>query len=781
MKTRSPFPRRSHAVRMVLGAAMAGSLCAADMSPDQRAFFESKIRPVLVKQCYECHSASAKKIGGKLLLDSPGEMFGGGESGPALVPGKPDESLIIQAIRYAEGQEMPPKKRLPAAVVNDFVTWVKMGAPDPRTDAPKTAKKEPTTDKAALWSFQPVMNPPPPPVKAKAWPRDPMDHFVLAKMESAGLSPTKDATAGVLVRRLYFDLTGLPPSAEEVRAFGADHAKHGQLAVERLTDSLLASPHFGERWGRHWLDVARFAESNGNDGLSRNPSFPHAWRYRDYVIRAFNEDVPYDRFITEQIAGDLLPADSPVQRDRQLIATGFLAIGSKPAKAMNDNFEMDVVADQIGAVGSGIMGLSVACARCHDHKHDPITAREYYALAGIFKSTETMWGAAAHEALTAPQTPLHELQAAPKIPPPAEDPTPSKAPRKKPAKPAFPHPPGTPLAMGAREAKVIADCKLNIDGESKKLGASIPRGFLTACGAADAQLDATQSGRLQLAQWLTRAEHPQTARVMVNRIWQHLFGNGLVRTSDDFGVYGDRPSHPELLDHLATRFVKDGWSVKRLIRAIVLSRTYQLASECDERTRDADPDNTLLARHDRRRLDAEALRDAMLSASGELDARPGEGSLIQHHDFLINEMGDLHRPINHRSVYLLMLRNSMPPELTPFNLPSGTAVTGKRDITTLPTQALYLLNSPFVIDQSKRLAARLLQSSSDDTGIIRDAYRRAFSREADENEIQRATEFLHNTDAAFASANLSKDTRRQTVWAAFCQALLSSNELRYVD
>ena len=781
MKTRSPFPRRSHAVRMVLGAAMAGSLCAADMSPDQRAFFESKIRPVLVKQCYECHSASAKKIGGKLLLDSPGEMFGGGESGPALVPGKPDESLIIQAIRYAEGQEMPPKKRLPAAVVNDFVTWVKMGAPDPRTDAPKTAKKEPTTDKAALWSFQPVMNPPPPPVKAKAWPRDPMDHFVLAKMESAGLSPTKDATAGVLVRRLYFDLTGLPPSAEEVRAFGADHAKHGQLAVERLTDSLLASPHFGERWGRHWLDVARFAESNGNDGLSRNPSFPHAWRYRDYVIRAFNEDVPYDRFITEQIAGDLLPADSPVQRDRQLIATGFLAIGSKPAKAMNDNFEMDVIADQIGAVGSGIMGLSVACARCHDHKHDPITAREYYALAGIFKSTETMWGAAAHEALTAPQTPLHELQAAPKIPPPAEDPTPSKAPRKKPAKPAFPHPPGTPLAMGAREAKVIADCKLNIDGESKKLGASIPRGFLTACGAADAQLDATQSGRLQLAQWLTRAEHPQTARVMVNRIWQHLFGNGLVRTSDDFGVYGDRPSHPELLDHLATRFVKDGWSVKRLIRAIVLSRTYQLASECDERTRDADPDNTLLARHDRRRLDAEALRDAMLSASGELDARPGEGSLIQHHDFLINEMGDLHRPINHRSVYLLMLRNSMPPELTPFNLPSGTAVTGKRDITTLPTQALYLLNSPFVIDQSKRLAARLLQSSSDDTGIIRDAYRRAFSREADENEIQRATEFLHNTDAAFASANLSKDTRRQTVWAAFCQALLSSNELRYVD
>jgi hypothetical protein len=583
------------------------------------------------------------------------------------------------------------------------------------------------------------------------------------------------------VRRLYFDLTGLPPSAEEVRTFVADFAKDGQRAVERLTDALLASPHFGERWGRHWLDVARFAESNGNDGLSRNPSFPHAWRYRDYVIRAFNENVPYDRFITEQIAGDLLPADSPAQRDRQLIATGFLAIGAKPAKAMNENFEMDVVADQIGAVGSGIMGLSVACARCHDHKHDPIPTRDYYALAGIFKSTETLWGAAAHEALTAPQTPLHELQAAPKITSPAVPLTPVKAPRKKPAKPAFPHPPGTPLAMGAREAKVIADCKLNIDGESKKLGASIPRGFVAACGATDAPIDAKQSGRLQLARWLTRSEHPQTARVMVNRIWLHLFGQGLVRTPDDFGVYGDRPSHPELLDHLATRFVKEGWSLKRLIRAIVLSRTYQLASDCDERTRDADPDNTLLARHDRRRLDAEALRDAMLAASGELDLRPGEGSLIQHHDLLINEMGDLHRPSNHRSVYLLMLRNSMPPELTPFNLPAGTAVAGKRDITTLPTQALYLLNSPFVIEQSKRLAARLLQSSSDDTGIIRDGYQRTFAREPDENEIRRATEFLRETDASFAAANLSKETRRQTVWASFCQAMLSSNELRYVD
>ncbi len=754
------------------------------MSPEQRAFFESKIRPVMVKHCYECHSAGAKKIGGKLLLDTPAEMFSGGESGPSVIPGKPDESLIVQALRY-DGIEMPPKKRLPDMVVNDFVTWVRMGAPDPRVNAPVAAKKGAVTaDKAALWSFRPVVNPTPPAVRAKDWPREPMDAFVLAKIEAAGLLPAKDASASVLVRRIYFDLTGLPPNFEEVRAFENAHAANARSAVEKLTDMLLASPQFGERWGRHWLDVARYGESNGNDGLSRNPSFPHAWRYRDYVIQSFNDDVPYDRFITEQIAGDLLPAESPAQRDRQLVATGFLAIGSKPAKAMNDNFDMDVVADQIGVVGSGIMGLSVGCARCHDHKHDPIPMRDYYALAGIFKSTETLWGAAAFEGLTAPQTPLHELQAAAKsTPPPASElPKPVKESKRKPAKPAFPYPPGAPLAMGLREAKTIADCKLNIDGESKKTGPAIPRGFLTACGTVDEALAVTpqQSGRLQLAQWLTSSNHPQTARVMVNRVWLHLFGHGLVRTPDDFGVYGDRPSHAELLDHLASRFVAEKWSVKRLIRTIVLSRTYQLASECDERTRDADPDNTLLARHERRRLDAEALRDTMLAASGELDLQPGQGSLIQHQELLINEMGNLHRPSRHRSVYLLMVRNSMPPELTAFNLPDGTAVTGQRDITTLPTQALYLLNSGFLVEQSQRFAERLLATSSGEQEIVQTAYRRAFSREPQPPEIVSAREFLRDT-SAMLPRELNAEARRTATWAAFCQALLASNELRYID
>ncbi len=732
---------------------------AADMTPDQRAFFESKIRPVLVKQCYECHSQGAKKLGGKLLLDAPSEMIVGGESGPSLIPGKPDESLIVQAVRY-DGLEMPPKKRLPDHVVNDFAEWVKMGAPDPRADLPKTAQRAP---QEPLWSLKPVADPRPPKVQNTAWPLESLDAFILAKIEEKGLQPSPDAEKAVLKRRLSFDLIGLPPSDLSDTSDLSDYV-----------DSLLSSPHFGEKWGRHWMDVARYAESNGNDGLSRNPSFPHAWRYRDYVIRAFNEDLPYDRFITEQLAGDLLPADSPEQRDRQLIATGLLALGAKPAKAMNDNFEMDIVADQINVIGSGILGLSVGCARCHDHKTDPIPTRDYYALAGIFKSSETMWGAAAHQGLTAPQTPLHELKAAAKVTTRAEVEAIIKAnpPHRPPAKPSFKYAAEMPLAMGMSEAKKIEDCKLNIDGESKKLGADIPRGFLSACGGG-ALTDMKQSGRLELAKWLASPQHPLTARVIVNRVWLHLFGEGLVPTPDDFGVSGERPTHPELLDHLATRFMREGWSVKKLIRSIVLSRTYQLATQSGEAP--------LFSHHQRRRLDAETIRDAMLVATGDLNPQPASGSLIQHRDVLINELPPLHQPSTHRSVYLLMLRNSMPPELTPFNLPDATTITGRRDSSTLATQPLYLLNNAFIVDQSRRFAALLQKSATDDTKRIQIAYRRALGRDARDAEVHRTRDFLREADSMLVSTQNDENKRRSDAWAAFCQALLASNELRYVD
>lgn len=772
-----------HTILLVVATLTLCQACACEadeqkLSADNLHFFESKIRPALIKHCYECHSAESKEVGGKLLLDSREGLLQGGEAGTVLVAGQPDASLLIQAMRY-NGIEMPPNGRLPEAVINDFAEWVARGAPDPRTtDA--IAKEAAAHDAEALWAFEPAKNPPIPDVNNDAWLRDPLDSFVLAKIEAAGLKPNQDAVPQTLARRLYVDLTGLPPSFEDVETFVAAHEQQREKATEELVDRLLASPQFGQRWGRHWLDVARYGESNGNDGLGRNPTFPHAWRYRDYVIEAFNSDTPYDRFLVEQIAGDLLTAENDAERDRNLIATGFLAMAAKPAKAMNDNFDMDIVADQIDVIGSGVMGISVACARCHDHKFDPVPTRDYYAIAGIFTSTETMWGTAANEGLTAPKTDLHVLKAAAHVPPPEDfvetvlvlesnTGIPKAIPKSK-------WPVGTPLAMGVRDSKKPADCKLNIKGEAKKLGDAVPRGFLKACRFESANIPAInpqQSGRLELAQWLTQGDHPLTARVMVNRIWQHLFGEGLVRTPNDFGVYGERPTHPELLDHLAIRFVSEHWSMKTMIRNIVLSRTYQLSSDADETLLQSDAANVLLTRHVRRRMDAETLRDSILKASGQLDLTPADGSIVRHRDILVNLAGNLHEPSNHRSVYLCYLRSSPPPELAAFDLPDFTAVIGKRDVSTVPNQALHLYNNPFVIEQSQHLATVVTKATVDNNDRIQLAWQQALGRNATPDELQQADEFLRLT--------LNELGSEERAWASLCQALLVTNEFRYVD
>jgi len=755
--------------------------CEPDITSSQRTFFETKIRPILAEHCYECHAVGAEKIGGKLLLDSPESLRRGGESGPALVPGDPGQSLLIQALRY-EDLEMPPEKPLPEAVTRDFITWIEMGAPDPRSASAGTETVQLDEEASAPphWSLRAVRSPDFPEVEHADWPRDPLDRFVLARMEAAGLHPAPDAEPRVLIRRLSYDLIGLPPTGEEVDAFAAAYRRSGREAVARLVDRLLASPHFGERWGRHWLDVARYAESNGNDGLSRNPTFPHAWRYRDYVIAALNADVPYDRFLTEQIAGDLLPAETPGQRDRHLIATGFLALGAKPAKAMNKNFAMDVVADQIDVVGTGILGLSVGCARCHDHKFDPIPTRDYYALAGIFTSTETMWGLAANEKLTAPKTDLHILQAAPQVPPPDDFVETvlvleSNTGKPKPV-PEPPWEPGTQLAMGARDREKPGPCKLNIKGSAQKIGPEIPRGFLSAVPLKNPpEIEPGRSGRLALARWLTAPDHPLTARVFVNRIWHHLFGRGIVATPDDFGIYGERPTHPDLLDHLSKRFIgENGWSLKETVRDIVLSRTYQLSSRGTELHESRDPENRWLARHSLRRLDAESLRDGMLQASGELELAPADGSLIRHRDILVNLANNLHVPSRHRSIYLCYLRNSPPPSLAAFDLPRFTGVTGKRDVSTVPAQALYLFNNPFVIEQAQRFAQRLTrEESASPSARIRLAYQRALQREPLAGEVRAAGQLLETLTRELGSP--------EQAWAAFCQSLLASNEFRYVD
>ena len=763
---------------------LAGShVLAADITPAQRNFFETKIRPVLSKECFECHASKAKKIGGKLLLDTAAGLKKGGESGSPMVAGKPEDSLIVHALKWQDDLEMPPENPLPEAVIADFIHWIEMGAqvpPDAKAKKNASSETQPVRvyEPGDLWSFQAIQNPAPPIAEGGMWSRTPIDRFAFEKMSEQGLKPAADASPRVLMRRLYVDLIGLPPSFEEMETFEAAFESDAPLATALLVDGLLASPHFGERWGRHWLDVARYAESNGNDGLSRNASFPNAWRYRDYVIDSFNRDTPYNQFLTEQIAGDLLEADSDAERDRFLVATGFLALGAKPATAMNTNFAMDVVADQIDVIGSGILGLSVACARCHDHKFDPIPTRDYYAMAGFFTSSETLWGIAANEKLTAPPTPLHVLKTPPNVPAPPEalklmEETEALEMRNYPRpKKEHTYAPGTPVAMGVRDRKAPANCKINLKGDAKKLGEAVPRGFLTACeneALRDISIPPEQSGRRQLAEWIVHPKHPQTARVMVNRIWAHLFGRGLVGTPDDFGVYGEKPTHPELLDYLATKFVTehDG-SVKAMIRSIVLSRTYQLDSRSTSEAIRSDPDNRWLARHLRRRMDAETLRDSVLKASGDLNPEPAEGSPIRHLELLVNRAPDLHKPSNHRSIYLCMLRNSQPKELAAFDLPDSLKVAGKRNETMLPSQSLFLLNSDFVIAQAEIFASSL-DARSEVDARIQTIWKRALNRAPTPTELSDARSLVETMQP------------RSQAWSVLCQALLATNEFRYVD
>ncbi|MCA9268775.1 MAG: DUF1549 domain-containing protein, partial [Planctomycetales bacterium] len=614
---------------------------AAAAEPADRAgrdFFESKIRPVLVKQCYQCHSATAEKIKGGLVVDTAEGLINGGETGAAVVPGEPGESLLINAIKH-EDFEMPPGKRLPDSVIADFERWIKMGAPDPRkskTPGPVGGPAWTADPEAAqsYWAYQPPQRTSPPKVKNTAWPHGPIDAIVLKELESAGLAPVADADARTLMRRLYFDLIGLPPSAEEAEEFLAAAAKNRDAAVANLVDKLLASPQFGERWGRHWLDIARYAESNGNVD---NNLFPYAWRYRDYVIDAFNSDKPYDQFVTEQLAGDLLESDNVDQRNRNLIATGFLALTSKPRAQNNPDFQMDLVADQIEVATASLMGLTVGCARCHDHKFDPIPQTDYYALAGFFTSSEMLYGTTTQNgkktgvkpkvlelatdspdeapadaeaskrlaALEAKRDRLTDQQQSlqRKIKTAKQSGDAAKDVRqqyqtvreelaeveKQIAELGTKVPKGSgAFAMGMRDGRV-ADCTLCIRGESEKRGPAVPRGFPTVIRTADAPaVPAEASGRLELAQWMTSPDHPLTSRVMANRIWQHLMGRGVVPSVDNFGKLGEAPSNQALIDHLAVEFVSGGWSVKGLIRQIALSRTYQLSSDYDAKAYDKD-------------------------------------------------------------------------------------------------------------------------------------------------------------------------------------------------
>ncbi len=725
--------RLSAVLGLLLLGALAGWVQAAQERPasaEETAFFEKKIRPVLVQNCYKCHSAQSEKIKGGLVLDTRDGVRKGGETGPAVIPGD-NNSLLLKAIRH-QGELKMPAKKLADEVIADFERWVRNGAADPRDGAAQVVKQEIDVEKGRhYWAFQPPAKSAPPAVKATTWPRSDIDRFVLAGLEARGLKPVGDADPHTLIRRLYFDLIGLPPTPEEVEAFVKEWQAKPQAAFEAVVERLLASPHFGERWGRHWLDVVRFAESTG---LQVNFAYPNAWRYRDYVIAAFNSDKPYDRFLKEQLAGDLLPADSDRQKAELLIATGFLAIGTKQLNERNrQQFLLDVADEQIDATFQAFQGLTAACARCHDHKFDPIPQKDYYALSGIFRSTETCYGTVQLIQNAQPAS-LLTLPSGAGVPV-AVEPLPQEARERlqKQRDEAFKElrgmtmqerqnnlmkalrlriemqraearlssfeSNGTPKlqAMGVRDRFYTTDSKLYVRGELDKPGETVPRGF--------PQVLTTQqpvvkdgSGRRELAEFLASRDNPLTARVMVNRIWLHLLGRGIVVTPDNFGAAGQKPSNQALLDSLAVSFMDNGWSIKKTIRQIVLSRVYQLGSNRDPASYEIDPDNALAWRQSRRRLDAEAVRDSILAVSGQLDTKPPLGSVVARvgegpAGFARFLLADSNR-IRARSVYLPVIRDQVPEALALFDFAEPSLVTGERASTTIPAQALFLLNSP---------------------------------------------------------------------------------------
>lgn len=786
--------------------------------------FESKIRPVLIEHCYECHSIESGKAKGGLRLDDREAVLRGGDSGPALLPGKPEESLLLAAIRHSDPDlEMPPRKeRLSETILMDFEQWIRDGAVDPRESSNGKGGKtgDDFESRRLHWSFRPVAAPEVPRPKRADWAYNDIDRFVLATLEKNGLEPSPDADPEVLRRRLSFDLTGLPPGDPQ----NGDLSSH----IERL----LASPAYGQRWARHWLDVVRFAESNGKEA---NLIHPHAWRYRDYVIDAFDRDLPYDRFLTEQLAGDLLPAGNDAERARLLIATGFLAMGPKSLAEQNPaQFAADVADEQIDALSRAFLATSLACARCHDHKADPVTMTDYYALAGILKSTDTRYGTwvdsesnRGGKLIRLPELP-GQLIPNRSIPPAELDKLRSQlaqleadetAGREKGEKMRregvdmqsqfnemlrealrilWTRGPivgkletvddegrALPLAMGALEAGEKIDSPRYERGELAHPAEIVPRAIPALYGLeTEGVVPKEASGRLELAKWITDPRHPLTARVMVNRVWSHLFGAGLVETVDDFGRTGAAPSHPELLDYLAARFVAERWSVKGLIREIVTSRTYQQASTWREEAFLKDPDNRLLWRQSKRRLDAEAMRDAMLAASGELDLSPRPGSLVAELDVQSAPMIAFNKKVPedldgsmHRSVYLPVMRDQLPDVLRQFDFAEPSLVTGKRDVTNVPPQALYLMNSDFVRARAAALARRVMEESEDDGEWIHAAYQRCLNRAPDDEESHLIREFLdapvsENTDAAKEKAKRLQD---------LCQALLASADFRILD
>lgn len=893
-------------------------------------FFERQVRPLLVEKCFSCHAGAQRK--GKLSLDSHEGLMTGGESGPAVVPGEPDKSRLIEAVNYNGGIQMPPDGRLSDREIGVLKQWVSLGIPWPKGEAVATIRGDGTvTEKdRQFWSFQPIRESPLPTVRRTDWPREALDYFVLHRLETEGIEPVAEADRRTLIRRAAFDLIGLPPTESEINAFVSDERPD---AYERLLDRLLDRPEYGERWARHWLDVARYGEDQAHTFQAR--LYPSGYRYRDWVVNSFNRDLPIDQFLAQQIAGDLMPGDDRASR---LPALGFFALGPVyyadagcAPKAKADEYD-----DRIDTLCRGILGLTVSCARCHDHKFDPITMKDYYALAGIFASTEyfeaplvpadvvktyddamstvkqaeqqhkdaestalrerseslvpdvaryltTAWlvlnrrksdpafkvtmaledqrlagtrleefvvdqwlrflasdEGKKHPLLSAWRAIVSQQDAALDLPAEVAEfetmrcvaseverqlleavstrreamaRSPKGEPKRKDAgipgeisnllktfvdngnaPLAIPKdradkvlseetkqslaalkqavddrkqavPPKYPVAHSLSEGKPT-NSRIHLRGNVKDLGDEAPRRFLEVISPAATPF--TQgSGRGELAQAIVSSDNPLTARVFVNRVWRHHFGRGIVGTPSNFGLLGERPTHPELLDVLAARFMASGWSLKQLHREIMLSSTYRLSSSHHPQGQERDPGNRLLWRMNRRRLDFESWRDAMLFVADGLDPALGGPS--------VNLAAGNNR---RRTLYAAVSRHELNPTLRLFDFPDANLTSESRAVTTVPMQQLFVLNSDFMVGQARSLFRRLEQEKlPDDDARITRLYGWVFGRSPSERELQRAREFMNAPLPQGVSAGEVKLSR----WEQYAQALLGTNEFLFVD
>ena len=751
-------------------------------SAEQLEFFENAVRPLLADKCYRCHSTKAEekgKLKAGLFLDSRAGLLKGGDSGSALTPGDPSKSFLVEAVNYRnEDMEMPPKGKLKDEQIKILTDWVKMGAPWPRAES--TSEIAQVQPKEAYdwdrfrrehWSFKPVTKSDLPPVENRSWPRSPIDYYTLSKLEAKNLEPNASAEKRILIRRAYLDLTGLPPTPEQVEGFLEDAAAN---AFEKVVDRLLASDHYGERWARHWLDVARY--SDGLGGFGDNRALPDAWRYRDWVVNALNSDMPYNEFVSRQISGDVID-DHP-----DPVATGFFVVGPNYTSDGGDpeakaQAQAETLSDRVDTFSRAFLGLTTACARCHDHKFDPITTQDYYAIAGIFRNTRI------GEHPLAPQGVVdayRQGQDAIKNQNNAvnqflnDESKRLKIERKDIEK-----------SMGEEAKKKVATMRAELDrlkkvapkkyetahvlqeagknnmhvalrGDLRKKGELVPRRFIQILAGESPSPYTEGSGRRELAQSVTAPDNPLTARVIVNRVWQWHFGKALVRTPSNFGVLGEKPTHPQLLDWLAHDFVEHGWSLKRLHRQIMLSSTWQMSSRFDKEKFTVDGDNNFLWRMNPRRLEVESWRDSLLAVTGELDQRVGgkpDGEILRS---------------KRRTLYATISRTGDRFEsdafLRLFDFPAAVSTSASRPTSTVPQQYLFMMNSPFMNERARTLGDHLNGLKEPISERIKRAYQQLYSRFPDPAEIELGKQWLGD--------NLSSKS-----WHQYAQVLLSAHEL----